>query len=366
MDGPETSATSRPLAGIAVVGCSVAFAGLGLVDLFVFSLDQITNWFNLVYEVFINAGLAGGAAVLGYQTLTGELTDDDVVLAAKWFFGGIAFLWALVLWSNVDNLLAGTSILSYASSFVVLGGLGGLGGILAGRNRAQAQQNRRLLAEVREKRQTLQFINRLLRHDGMNGLNVIDARAKFLQSSIADEADRQHLEVISRRCGQLQELNESARVFASALDEMEMERVNLEDLVEAEVASFRDQYPDVEVSVDIESDVEVRGGDFLSSALWNVLENAVEHNDTDKPAVWVKVREQDGVGVGRVVDNGPGIPDEQKEEILETPTADEGSSTGGFGLYLVNTVVEGYDGSVSISDNDPRGSVVTFELPKAA
>jgi signal transduction histidine kinase len=62
-----------------------------------------------------------------------------------------------------------------------------------------------------------------------------------------------------------------------------------------------------------------------------------------------------------VADDGPGIPDGKKEEVL-MPTE---SGDGGLGLYLTRTVVEGYGGSVDIEDNEPRGAVVMLHLPRA-
>jgi sensor histidine kinase regulating citrate/malate metabolism len=66
----------------------------------------------------------------------------------------------------------------------------------------------------------------------------------------------------------------------------------------------------------------------------------------------------------RVADDGPGIPDDQKEEVFGrgdwTPT-----SPSGFGLYFVDTMVSRYGGSVWAEDNDPRGTVFVAELPTA-
>ena len=41
--------------------------------------------------------------------------------------------------------------------------------------------------------------------------------------------------------------------------------------------------------------------------------------------------------------------------------ADIGS---GFGLFFVDSLVDGYGGSVTVTDNDPRGAVFEVRLPK--
>jgi signal transduction histidine kinase len=96
-------------------------------------------------------------------------------------------------------------------------------------------------------------------------------------------------------------------------------------------------------------------------AMDNLLENAVEHNDADEPRIDVGI-DADGETVRlTVADNGPGIPDNQKESILYP----ESGETDGSGLSLVRTLVEGYDGSVRAEDNEPRGSRFVVELPRA-
>jgi signal transduction histidine kinase len=79
----------------------------------------------------------------------------------------------------------------------------------------------------------------------------------------------------------------------------------------------------------------------------------------------VSISAQEANGSVRIdiADNGPGIPDEQKEHLFgwdEPSPADIGM---GVGFAIVNLLVERYGGSVRIGDNQPTGTVVTVELP---
>jgi len=80
-----------------------------------------------------------------------------------------------------------------------------------------------------------------------------------------------------------------------------------------------------------------------------------------------------------IADNGPGIPDSQKNEIFGRGEMGLESSGSGIGLYLVDTLVEMYNGSVTVEDraerssassrtqsgdNDPVGSVFTVTLDR--
>ena len=96
----------------------------------------------------------------------------------------------------------------------------------------------------------------------------------------------------------------------------------------------------------------------------NLLTNAVTHNDKDHPEITVRVDERDETVQVIVADNGPGVPDSQKEEVFGRGEMGLESPGTGIGLYLVDTLVDMYDGEVRLEDNDPEGSVFTVILDK--
>ena len=69
-----------------------------------------------------------------------------------------------------------------------------------------------------------------------------------------------------------------------------------------------------------------------------------------------------------VSDNGPGIPDEQKAHIFDmfysgaNKIADSRRSLG-LGLSLCKSIVTAHGGMITVSDNQPKGTVFTFTLP---
>jgi len=97
----------------------------------------------------------------------------------------------------------------------------------------------------------------------------------------------------------------------------------------------------------------------------NLFRNAVEHaHDPDDP-VTVTVGTLDGDRQGfYVADDGPGIPDDRKEQVFDQgyTTADDGT---GFGLYIVETLADAHGWSVQVVDADgERGesSGARFEI----
>ena len=99
----------------------------------------------------------------------------------------------------------------------------------------------------------------------------------------------------------------------------------------------------------------------------NLVDNAIKytpsgsiiHIHTQKQGKWVEVS---------ISDNGPGIPDEQKTKIFDmfysgaNKIADSRRSLG-LGLSLCKSIVTAHGGMISVSDNQPKGTIFTFTLP---
>lgn len=104
---------------------------------------------------------------------------------------------------------------------------------------------------------------------------------------------------------------------------------------------------------------------MLLQALGNLLENAVRHTP---PGTAVSVTLQTGASVTlTVADNGPGIPENAREDALRPfhrldPSA--GREGTGLGLALVRAVAERHGAALVLGDNGP-GLSVTLSFPPA-
>ena len=131
-----------------------------------------------------------------------------------------------------------------------------------------------------------------------------------------------------------------------------------------EVTDVRASYPDAtfEFGTEIPS-ITLTATEMISSVFRNLLKNAVQHNDKDAAEVTVSATDREGAVTVTVADNGPGVPDDQKETIFGKGERGLDSSGSGIGLHLVNTLVDVHDGDVWVEDNDPEGAVFVVELP---
>ncbi|MFC3477907.1 PAS domain S-box protein [Halobacterium litoreum] len=218
---------------------------------------------------------------------------------------------------------------------------------------------------LESQRDDLEVLNQVVRHDIRNNLQLVTAYADMAADHV-DDAGRAHVGKIQEGASQAVELTETARELAGVMmtEETTTHAVGLASVLEREVAELRDAYADADVTVAGELPARtVLANELLDSVFRNLLKNAVQHNDTDAPAVTVSAEPRDESVVVRVADNGPGVPDSRKEDVFGKGEKGLNSAGTGVGLYLVRSLVETYGGRVWVEDNDPRGAVFAVELP---
>jgi len=102
----------------------------------------------------------------------------------------------------------------------------------------------------------------------------------------------------------------------------------------------------------------------LIRVVTNLVKNAVQSvEDKDNPEVTVRVFSKDKTAVIEVLDNGAGIPEQNKERIFE-PKFTTKSSGMGLGLAMVKSIIENYGGKITLSSDLGKGSVFIVDFPK--
>ena len=123
-----------------------------------------------------------------------------------------------------------------------------------------------------------------------------------------------------------------------------------------------------EISVSAPAGAHVSGArDELHRLVLNLMENALRHTDPGT-AVEATVERRNGQVVLAVEDDGPGIPDEQREKVFERFYRGSGEHSGssGLGLSIVRAVAESHRGSVRLEEPlDGRGARFVVRIPAA-
>ena len=222
----------------------------------------------------------------------------------------------------------------------------------------------------RLREQKLEVLNRVLRHNIRNGMNVIDGHAALLAESVESEQATSHAEVIEQKSTELAALSDKVSVIRSLLreDAPRDDTVDAEALVSAVARTYRHRYPAATIRTWCVDDSLVVADERIEFALGELIKNAIVHNDQPEPTVTVTVdteTQPTGEWVDIVVcDDGPGIPEHEQimvESEQETPL-EHGS---GIALWIVYWTASLFGGEIMIEDRSPRGSRVTFRLPRA-
>lgn len=211
--------------------------------------------------------------------------------------------------------------------------------------------------------EVLSVMDRALRHNLRTNVSLITGHVDLLEAKLGDDHG-ESLEKVREAAEWMYKLGDSLRTLQTTIETSFASegRASVEQVIRDAVSSV--DTGGVDVSVNVAADGELEAGRPLSYALEHVVENAVVHNDADEPAVdiWAAHSARDGWVDIHVADNGPGIPEFERQIVLGEQSIDQLQHGSGIGLWLTRWVVEVFDGDLAIDENEPRGSVVTLRL----
>lgn len=183
-----------------------------------------------------------------------------------------------------------------------------------------------------------------------------DDQKKFMLETIDADADR-----LSRL---VTELLDAARIDSGRLS-LRTEPVHADELAARVLRSaFATSAKDMEPN--IIGDIPVIWGDSdrLIQVLTNLVENAVRHGE-GLDAVEVEAAERDGkTGVElRVLDSGPGIPEDARERVFSRFWRAGPGAGSGLGMFIVAGVVDLHGGTIDIDTSPTAGTMMRVWLP---
>jgi signal transduction histidine kinase/uncharacterized membrane protein YagU involved in acid resistance len=306
-----------------------------------------------------------GLTVYGIGLAASDRPADEVTTVARWCLAGSGGVAGVVA---ATFLSTGRPVVAMFGSQLVANVLlaGAVGGTVTGERSAATRRSRDALANRTDR---LTFLNRVLRHEVLNSLNVIRGYAEM-------DGHSDRTGVIRRRTDRIGEVVDEVGVLAADAD---LRDVSLDEQVRRAVATVRERHPAAHIAVGDLPAVAVRGNDRLHLAVEHLLDNAVEHADDPAPRVRVAVASNERTATVRVIDEGPGLPDAQRRLLAEGSLPEYDDPGSGFGLPFVRLLLDEVGGRVSAeatpSDGasagvpdggvDPGGTAVTLRLRRA-
>ncbi|MEZ5855232.1 MAG: PAS domain-containing sensor histidine kinase [Hyphomicrobiaceae bacterium] len=229
-------------------------------------------------------------------------------------------------------------------------------------------------------------VARRIAHEIKNPLTPIQLSAERLRRkySGAIDKDRETFEkltdTIVRQVGDIKTMVDEFAAFAR-VPKPDMATADLRDAVQEPVILFRESHPAVNYVMQLPERAVTTSIDrrLISQALTNLVKNATEsvlsaaeaggQTDEWKPTVEARVEAGEERIVIEVIDNGLGLPKQQRARLLEPYVTTKGTKGTGLGLAIVQKIVEQHGGTLLLEDAPPaphrtRGALVRITLPR--
>jgi PAS domain S-box-containing protein len=220
------------------------------------------------------------------------------------------------------------------------------------------------ITEQRQREQRLDVLNRLLRHNIRNELNVVRGSIELARTDIAADEPIARLEKATDAVDGIVARSDKLGRLSRMLDSEQGDGIDIARELRGERQTGGLLPAGGEVTLDLPETLRVDGGSALVAVFEELVSNAIDHNDSTQPRVVVRfdaTESSDSHAVIEVSDNGPGIEQQELQTILSgRETALQHSS--GVGLWLVNWVVERAGGTVTFENGD--GCTVSVRLPR--
>ncbi len=272
-------------------------------------------------------------------------------------------------------------LIPYAALGWAIGGLS-VARVRADRNRETIQNQLAALEQTQRalvQEEKLAGIGRLaagVAHEVRNPLSVIRASASMVQESFDPNTDPYRaLGFICEETDRLERLIQALLTFAKP-QPIDLVSTELPKVIDRALELARPEAR--EAGVDL--DVEVAAGlptlcadpDRLSQAIYGLTLNAIQAiahdlrlDESRTRRVSIRGRERDGRIEIDVVDSGPGVPDELRDQIFEPFVTTKDTGTG-LGLPMAVGLVEAQGGTLRLAefaDQPLSGACFRIEFP---
>lgn len=151
--------------------------------------------------------------------------------------------------------------------------------------------------------------------------------------------------------------------------QLNTELFSIEILIEECVQLLKQKFPSAILKVNLIQEMPEILADYsaIRSVIINLLENAVKYSDS-VPEINIGLTSNNERCVIEISDKGIGIDQNERKKIFEKfyriGNEDQRKTKGtGLGLYIVDQIVRAHNGSITVSSNQPKGTIFNVFLP---
>ena len=197
----------------------------------------------------------------------------------------------------------------------------------------------------------------------------------ILDGTIPPMEQNHYLHIVSKEVKRLSRIVVSmlniSKIEAGQL-ELKFSRVNLSDMVLGTFLNFEKKINDGKIEIRgleyLEPHFVRADSDMLSQVIYNLVDNAVKFTP-EYGYISVSITENDGFIETAVTNSGTGVAPEELSRIFERfykvdKSRSYDAKSTGLGLYIVKSILDLHDGSVSATSEEGSFTRFEFRLPK--
>jgi signal transduction histidine kinase len=207
----------------------------------------------------------------------------------------------------------------------------------------------------------------IMRHDLLGPIGVIENSTEMLLDGETDSEKREMILVTNQSAIKLIELIENASKYAALeeLDSVDLQIFDIDKVIKEAMQIYEPLATEKNITIEYHTgnSCVFRASPLIRDVFSNLISNAIKYSPENSKVV-VEVIRGPPCTIA-VKDNGPGIPDEEKERIFErfVRIKKRGVRGSGLGLGIVKRIADLHKGRVWVEDNPEGGSIFKVELP---
>ena len=156
-----------------------------------------------------------------------------------------------------------------------------------------------------------------------------------------------------------------------------LEKLNVLEILKESITFIQRSFQEIKINISIDAPnqtIWVKANKLLLDLFEIILTNAITYNDNPIVEITIKISKELNLEINylkiEIMDNGIGISDDQKKTIFKRRyNRDKYSKGMGFGLSLVNMIINKYNGKIRVDDRVPgdysQGTNFIVLIPEA-
>jgi len=336
----------------------------------VFLTTSVMEYSAVVSGAVTSLPFAVGVAYGGYWLARSELPPDRYGQVGRWWLTGI--VGTVILVSVINIRMQPVSVFLIVGTIRWSAAIGGAVGFLTGVFKAmavmwgmEAERARRRRRETERERESLEAFAEILAHELQNPLHVAQGHLELLR----EERDGPHIDTIADAQRRMSDVIKDTLKLAHVTD-------TIDDTDPVELSAVAgvawDAVDPADATLEVTDTRTLRADrDCLRDLLEELFRNAVEHGSTSPrsdgygdavehagPDITVEIGTLEDGGF-YVADDGPGIPESDREKVFKPGYAGPAENIG-LGLGFVRRIAESHGWDVAVTGAETGGARFEF------